>query len=90
MTTGTVTLFNSTRGTGTVACAAGGRFPFTSHDTGLEVGDRVSFRAVGGRTGTYALEVARVQASSHPTRMTAGQIFAAHRPAFSGQPSLAV
>ncbi|MGB3541905.1 cold-shock protein [Rubrivirga sp.] len=79
MTTGTVTLYNSTRGTGTVACGSGGRFPFTSHAAGLEVGDRVSFRAVGGRTGTYALEVVRLEAAP-PVRMTAGQIFAAHRP----------
>ena len=57
MTTGTITHYDSTRGTGTVTCAAGGRFPFSSRCATLSVGDAVSFRAVGGLAGTYALNV---------------------------------
>lgn len=57
MTAGTVTRYDSTRGTGTVTCVSGGRFPFTSHRTTLSVGDAVVFRAIGGRAGTYALDV---------------------------------
>lgn len=63
MTTGTVTRYDSTRGTGTVTCASGGRFPFSSRSATLSVGDSVSFRAVGGRAGTYALDVQHACAS---------------------------
>ncbi|MEM0963516.1 MAG: hypothetical protein AAGK21_13375, partial [Bacteroidota bacterium] len=63
MTTGTVTRYDSTRGTGTVTCASGGRFPFSSSLSTLAEGDAVSFRAVGGRAGTYALDVRHACAS---------------------------
>ncbi len=64
MTTGTITHFDPSRGTGTVTCASGGRFPFTARNARLSPGDRVTFRATGGITGLYALGVRHVGATA--------------------------
>ena len=66
MTTGTVHSYHPTRGTGRVCCVAGALVPFTSHDRTLAVGNAVRFRLVGGRTGLYALDVAREGAPAPP------------------------
>ena len=73
MTTGTVHSYHPARGTGRVCCVAGSLVPFTAHDPTLAVGDEVAFRLVGGRTGLYALDVARagVPAAPPPQRQTA-------------------
>jgi len=66
MTFGTVTSYNSKRKTGTITCASGAAFPFTSREP-LVLGERVRFNAIGGIAGIYALHVESV-ASSHTAR----------------------
>ena len=68
MTTGTIHSYHPARGTGHVCCVAGSLVPFTARDPALAVGDEVTFRIVGGRTGLYALDVAHAGAPAPPAR----------------------
>ena len=86
MTTGTVTSFNPARRTGSIVCASGGSLPFTASDDALAIGDVVTFRATGGMTGLYALDVQRADPPAAPTPLRA--IHSLH-PASAGGWSLA-
>ena len=76
MATGTVTHYDPSRGTGTIACASGALFPFTLREAQLSPGDRVSFLPTGGIAGVYALNVERAEPA--PSRL-AVQAFALPR-----------
>ena len=82
MTTGTVTSYDSARGTGTVTCGSGATFLFTSSEP-LVLGERVAFVAVGGIAGTYAVRVRSV-ASSHAARRAVQARRPVWRPAWVG------
>ena len=61
MTIGTVSAFDTARGTGTITCASGARLPFSTRTQQLAVGDRVQFRPTGGLTGPAAARVERAE-----------------------------
>jgi len=54
MTTGTIHTLDPDRGTGTLRCIAGTLVPFSTRETDLRAGDRVTFRLLGGIAGLYA------------------------------------
>lgn len=89
MTTGTITSFNAARGTGTVACTSGGRFPFTARGASLAVGDAVTFRATGGLAGLYALDVRRCESTSAVVRPPRAAHVQRRGPSLAGGWSLA-
>ncbi|OZC04311.1 hypothetical protein [Rubricoccus marinus] len=69
MTFGTVTSYSSKRKTGTVTCASGAAFPFSSAEP-LVLGEKVKFCAIGGIAGVYAIHVESVSHSHAARRAT--------------------
>jgi len=61
MTRGTVSSFNSQRGTGFVRHSAGAdRIPFSAREEAYRAGEPVEFTVVGGKAGVMAREVRRI------------------------------